>query len=151
VRTGAEAWYDDIWPRGSAEHGDVRKLRSVSVPTPGASAKLLRMTATVIHTDIRGQSFARYFVLALALFFCGLLCAAAGRSAPALKWLAAGLLIVAGCVPLLVQLWTGFAFDRTWVARYGRSTEPIRYWAAILLGVLVVAFWAYGAIRMARA
>jgi hypothetical protein len=108
------------------------------------------MMGTALHTDIRGQSFARYFVLLLALFFSGCLCAAAGRSLPALRWLAAGLMIVAGCVPLLVQSRIGFALDRSWVARYGRSTEPIRYWASILLGVLVVAFWAYGAILLAR-
>ena len=118
--------------------------------TLGASAKLLRMIATVIHTDIRGKSFARYFVLALVLFLSGILCAAAGRSLPALRWLAAGLMILAGCVPLVVLLRTGFALDRSWVARYGRSTEPIRYWASILLGVLVVLFWAYGAILLAR-
>jgi len=109
------------------------------------------MMGTALHTDIRGRSFARYFVLALILFFSGLLCAVAGRSLPSLKWLSAGLLIVAGCVPLVVQLRTGFAFDRTWVARYSRSTEPARYWASILLGVLVVAFWTYGAILLARA
>jgi hypothetical protein len=110
------------------------------------------MTQPVTHTDIRGTSFARFFGLVLVLFISGMLCAATAteRSLPALKWLAASLVIVAGCVPLAVQLWTGFAFDRTWVARYGRSTEPFRYWAAIALGVLVVAFWAYGAIMFAR-
>jgi hypothetical protein len=111
------------------------------------------MTEPVTHTDIRGKSFARFFGLFLVLFLSGCLCAAAAaeRSLPALRWLAASLMIVAACVPLAVQLWTGFAFDRSWVARYGRSTEPFRYWAAILLGVLVVAFWAYGAILLARA
>lgn len=107
--------------------------------------------ATETHTDIRGKSLARYFGLVLVLFFSGMLCAAAGRSIPALKWLAASLVIVAGCVPLAVQLRTGFAFDRSWVARYGRSTEPICYWASILLGLVVVVFWAYGAILLARA
>jgi hypothetical protein len=109
------------------------------------------MTQTGIHTDIRGKSFARYFVLLLALFLSGAFCTAAGRALPALKWLGAGLVIVAGCVPLVVQLRTGFAFDRSWVARYGRSTEPIRYWVSILLGILVVGFWVYGAILLARA
>ena len=97
--------------------------------------------------DIRGKSFARYFALALVLFFSGLICAAVGRSDPFMRRLAAGLIIVAGCVPLLLQLWTGFALDRSWVARYSRSTEPARYWGSILLGVVVVAFWAYGATR----
>lgn len=109
------------------------------------------MMATVIHTDIRGKSFARYFVLVLALFLSGILCSTVGRSLPALRWPAAGLMIAAGCVPLVVQLRTGFALDRSWVARYGRSTEPIRYWTSILLGVLIVVFWAYGAILLARA
>jgi hypothetical protein len=110
------------------------------------------MTEAVTHTDIKGKSFARFFGLALVLFLSGAFCAsaAAERSLPALKWLAASLVVVAGCVPLAVQLRTGFALDRSWVARYGRSTEPFRYWASILLGVLVVAFWTYGAIRFAR-
>ena len=73
------------------------------------------------------------------------------QSLHALRWLAAILLIVAGCVPLLVQLRIGFALDRSWVARYGRSTEPIRYWASIFLGAFVVAFWTYGAISFALA
>lgn len=121
--------------------------------TLGSSAKLLQMTKPVTHTDIKGKSFARFFGLVLALFLLGTLCAAAaaGRSSPALRWLAASLIIVAGCVPLAVQLRTGFALDRTWVARYGRSTEPVRYWVSILVGVLVVAFWAYGAIFLSRA
>jgi hypothetical protein len=110
------------------------------------------MREPVTHTDFKGKSFARFFGLALALFLSGAFCAAAAaqRSLPALRWLAASLIIVAGCVPLAVQLRTGFSLDRTWVARHSRSAEPIRYWASILLGVAVVALWAYGATLFAR-
>ena len=114
------------------------------------SLPVLATVPAIVTAAERRLSRRRRFITA-SLSASGLLCAVAGRSLPSLKWLSAGLMIVAGCVPLVVQLRTGFAFDRTWVARYSRSTEPARYWASILLGVLVVAFWTYGAILLARA
>jgi cytochrome c biogenesis protein CcdA len=102
--------------------------------------------------DVRGTSYLRYFGLVFFLFLAGVLCAtlAVTQSILSLRWTAAILLIAAGCVPLLLQLRIGFALDRGWVARYGRSTEPARYWASVLIGVALVIFWGCLAISFAR-
>lgn len=102
--------------------------------------------------DVRGRSYMRYFGLVFLLFLAGILCAtvAVTQSIPSFRWGAACLLIAAGCVPLILQLRIGFALNRSWVARYGRSTEPARYWASMLIGVVLVVFWGYIAISFAR-
>jgi hypothetical protein len=94
----------------------------------------------------------RYFGLVFLLFLAGVLCAvlALTLSILSLRWAAASFSIAAGCVPLILQLRVGFALDRSWVARYGRSTEPARYWASVLIGVALIIFWGYIAIRFAR-
>jgi len=86
------------------------------------------------------------------LFLAGVLCAtlAVTQLIVSFRWAAASLLIAAGCVPLILQLRIGFALDRSWVARYGRSTEPTRYWASVLIGVVLVFFWGYIAVSFAR-
>jgi hypothetical protein len=102
--------------------------------------------------DVRGRSYIRYFGLVFLLFLAGVLCAtlAVTQSILSFRWAAASLLIAAGCVPLFLQLRIGFALDRSWVARYGRSTEPARYWASVMIGLVLVIFWGYIAITFAR-
>ena len=94
----------------------------------------------------------RFFGLVFLLFLAGILCAtlAVTQSILSFRWVAASLLIAAGCVPLILQLRIGFALNRSWVARYGRSTEPARYWASVLIGVVLVIFWGYIALSFAR-
>jgi cytochrome c biogenesis protein CcdA len=101
---------------------------------------------------VRGVSFLRYFGLVFLLFLAGVFCAALAitQSRLSFRWAAAGLLIAAGCVPLILQLRIGFALDRSWVARYGRSTEPARYWTSVLIGAVLAIFWGYIAISFAR-
>ena len=102
--------------------------------------------------DVRGRSYIRYFGLVFLLFLAGVLCAtlAVTQSILSFRWAAASLLIAAGCVPLFLQIRIGFALDRSWVARYGRSTEPARYWASVMIGLVLVTFWGYIAITFAR-
>jgi hypothetical protein len=102
--------------------------------------------------DVRGRSYLRYFGLVFLVVLAGVLCAALAvtKSILLFRWVAASLLIAAGCVPLILQLRIGFALDRSWVARYGRSTEPRRYWVSVLLGAVLVIFWGYIAILFTR-
>lgn len=102
--------------------------------------------------DVRGRSYMRYFGLVFLLFLAGMLCAtlAVTQSILSFRLAAASLLIAAGCVPLILQLRIGFALNRSWVARYGRSAEPARYWASMLIGVVLVIFWGYIATAFAR-
>lgn len=94
----------------------------------------------------------RYFGLVFLMVLAGVLCAtvAVTRAIVSLRWAAVSLLIAAGCVPLILQLKIGFALNRSWVARYGRSTEPARYWASVLIGVALVIFWGYIVISFTR-
>lgn len=87
----------------------------------------------------------RYFGLAFGLFLASLIFAfgAVTQKMPSFRWAAASLLIAAGCVSLILQLKIGFALDRRWVARYGRTTEPVRYWTSVLLAVALVVFWVW--------
>jgi len=102
--------------------------------------------------EVRGQSFLRYFGVVGLLFVAGMFCAALAvtQSISTLRWVSAGLIVAAGCVLPLLQWQLGFALDRSWVARYGRRTEPRRYWMVFLLTVVVAVFWGCLAIGFAR-
>jgi hypothetical protein len=104
------------------------------------------------QSDVRGRSYLRYFGIVASLFLAAVTCAAVAltRGISELRWVAAGLFISAGCVPALLQWRLGFALDRSWVARYGRTTEPRQYWAMMFLAVMLAVFWGYLAIGFAR-
>ncbi len=103
--------------------------------------------------DVRGRSYLRYFGLVFLVFLAGVLCAALAvtQSIFLCRWVAASLLIIAGCVPLILQLRIGFALNRSWIAFYGRSTEPARYWLSVLIGAVLVISWGYIGILFTRA
>ena len=107
---------------------------------------------TTDQSEVRGKSYLRYFGIVVSLSLAAVTCAALAlmHGISELRWVAAGLLIAAGCVPALLQWQLGFALDRSWVARYGRATEPRRYWAIMLLAVILAVFWGYVAIGFAR-
>jgi hypothetical protein len=86
------------------------------------------------------------------LFVSGMLCAALAvtQAISTLRWVSAGLFVAAGCVPLLLQFQLGLALDRSWVAKYGRTTEPRRYWLSLLLACVLAVFWGWVAIKFAR-
>lgn len=45
-------------------------------------------------------------------------------------------------IPFLLQVFSGFALDQWWVARYGRNEQPHKYWAWL-------AVWGFGALVFA--
>ncbi|MFC3714691.1 hypothetical protein ACFONC_00770 [Luteimonas soli] len=74
--------------------------------------------------DFEGKSFAWAFWLAAAMFSCG---AWWGEVAGLGRGSRAVLLVVAGCVPLAIQLITGHGLDGAWVARFTKSGSPGQY------------------------
>jgi hypothetical protein len=107
---------------------------------------------TIDQPEVRGRSYLRYLGFVALLVFAGVACAAFAltQGISALRWAAAALFIAAGCVPALLQWRLGFALDRSWVARYGRAAEPRRYWAMMLLAVILAVSWGYVAISFVR-
>lgn len=107
---------------------------------------------TTDQPEARGRSYLRYLGVVALLFVAGVICAALAvtQAIGTLRWVASGLVIAAGCVPLVLQWRIGFALDRSWVARYGRATEPRRYWAMMLLAALLAVFWGFLAISFSR-
>ena len=79
---------------------------------------------TTDHSEVRGQSYLRHFGIVVSLFLAAVTCAA-------------------------LALTQGIG-ELRWVARYGRATEPRRYWATTLLAVILAVFWGYSAIDFAR-
>ena len=102
--------------------------------------------------EVRGGSYRRYFGLAMLMFLAGILLAALAvtLSMRSLRWVAASVFIAAACIPLMIQLRVGYGLDRSWVARYARTSQPVAYWGSILLGLVLVAGWGYVAILFAR-
>lgn len=83
--------------------------------------------------DVEGKSFAWAFWLAAVMFSCG---AWWGGIAGLGTGSRTVLLVLAGCVPLAIQLVTGHGLDAAWVARFSKAANPRRYRRSMTVAIV---------------
>jgi len=97
------------------------------------------------RSELQGKSFLWAFVLFIALFSVS---AFWGKTVELDASLAAVLLAAAGFIPFLVQATTGYALDRLWVARFSRTEHPTRFWASIVISLVLAGWFSFAAYSM---
>ena len=90
----------------------------------------------------KDKSFGWAFWVVAGFFTCGAWWGASVGLGPEPR---AALIAVAGLVPLIIQLSTGYGLDGGWVARFGKVERPKQYWGSLAASVAVAVVLAYGA------
>ena len=98
-----------------------------------------------VAQQFKDKSFRWASVVVAVLFTCG---AWWGESVGLGARPRAASFAIAGLVPLMIQLITGYGLDAGWVARFSRSETPKHYWGSLAASAGVAVALGYGAYRI---